>query len=159
MNFISVLRRSRTCKKFVRFSPRSRKVRISLSKALVSKYFFVNLPSLLFTVFGLIWLNCIRTRFSCTNFVRSVIKELVHASSCANVELLTHLRSLESTKEARVAVSFPWISSVYYAGLAHARNSYGFHREAGKLEFLWVKLWFRNISLSICLPFYSRFLG
>ena len=106
MNFISVLRRSRTCKKFVRFSPRSRKVRISLSKALVSKYFFVNLPSLLFTVFGLIWLNCIRTRFSCTNFVRSVIKELVHASSCANVVLLMHLRSLESTKEARVALGF-----------------------------------------------------
>ena len=121
MNFISVLRRSRICKKFVRFSMRSRKVSISWSKYLVSKYFFVNLPSLLFTVFGLIWLNCTRTRFSCTNFVRSVIKELVHAFSCANVELLTHLRSLESTKEARVALGF--VSGNCYAAFVISKLS------------------------------------
>ena len=31
-----------------------------------------------------------------------VIKELVHAFSSAYIELLTHLRCLESTQEARV---------------------------------------------------------
>ena len=32
------------------------------------------------------------------------IKELVHAFSCAYIELWMHLRSLESTQEARVAL-------------------------------------------------------
>jgi len=33
-----------------------------------------------------------------------VIKELVHAFSCAHIELWMHLGSLESTEEARVAL-------------------------------------------------------
>ena len=33
----------------------------------------------------------------------NVIKELVHAFSCAYIELWMHLGSLESTQEARVA--------------------------------------------------------
>ena len=32
------------------------------------------------------------------------MKELVHAFSCAHIGLWTHLRSLESTQEARVAL-------------------------------------------------------
>ena len=35
----------------------------------------------------------------------SVIKEFSHAFSCAYIELLMHLRSLESTQKARVALS------------------------------------------------------
>ena len=34
---------------------------------------------------------------------RHVIRELVHAFSCAYIELWMHLGSLESTQEARVA--------------------------------------------------------
>ena len=34
----------------------------------------------------------------------NVIKELVHAFSCAYIELWTHLGSLESTQEATVAL-------------------------------------------------------
>ena len=35
---------------------------------------------------------------------RHVIKELVHAFSCAYIELWMHLESLESTQEARIAL-------------------------------------------------------
>ena len=35
-----------------------------------------------------------------------VIKELVHAFSCAYIELWMHLGNLESTQEARVAVGY-----------------------------------------------------
>ena len=37
---------------------------------------------------------------------RHVIKELVHAFSCAYIELWMHLGSLESTQEARVALGY-----------------------------------------------------
>ena len=37
---------------------------------------------------------------------RSVIKEFVHAFSCAYIELWMHLGSLESTQEARVALGY-----------------------------------------------------
>ena len=37
---------------------------------------------------------------------RHVIKELVHAFSCAYIELRMHLGSLESTQEARVALGY-----------------------------------------------------
>ena len=37
-------------------------------------------------------------------FETDVIKELVHAFSCAYIELWMHLQSLESTQEARVAL-------------------------------------------------------
>ena len=45
-----------------------------------------------------------------------VIKELVHAFSCAYIELWMHLESLESTQEARVALGYA--SSNSYASLA-----------------------------------------
>ena len=38
--------------------------------------------------------------------IRHVIKELVHAFSCAYIELWLHLGSLESTQEARVALGY-----------------------------------------------------
>ena len=38
------------------------------------------------------------------SFCRHVIKELVHAFSCAYIELWMHLRSLESTQEVRVTL-------------------------------------------------------
>ena len=44
-----------------------------------------------------------------------VIKELVHAFSCAYIELWMHLGSLESTQEARIALSYA--SSNSYASL------------------------------------------
>ena len=44
-----------------------------------------------------------------------VIKELVHAFSCAYIELWMHLGSLESTQEARVALGYA--SSNSYASL------------------------------------------
>ena len=44
-----------------------------------------------------------------------VIKELVHAFSCAYIELWMHLESLESTQEARVALGYA--SSNSYAFL------------------------------------------
>ena len=37
---------------------------------------------------------------------RHVIKELVHAFSCAYIELWMHLGSLESNQEARVALGY-----------------------------------------------------
>ena len=37
---------------------------------------------------------------------RHVIKELVHAFSCAYIKLWMHLGSLESTQEARVALGY-----------------------------------------------------
>ena len=40
------------------------------------------------------------------SFCRYVIKELVHAFSCAYIELWMHLGSLESTQEARVALGY-----------------------------------------------------
>ena len=40
-------------------------------------------------------------KFTCCRYV---IKELVHAFSCAYIELWMHLGSLESTQEARVAL-------------------------------------------------------
>ena len=40
-------------------------------------------------------------KFTCC---RHVIKELVHAFSCAYIELWMHLGSLESTQKARVAL-------------------------------------------------------
>ena len=48
-------------------------------------------------------------------FVSYVIKEFAHAFSCAYIELWMHLRSLESTQEARVALSC--VSSNSYASL------------------------------------------
>ena len=39
-------------------------------------------------------------------FVSYVIKEFAHAFSCAYIELWMHLGSLESTEEARVALSY-----------------------------------------------------
>ena len=39
-----------------------------------------------------------------------VIKELVHAFSCAYIELWMHLGSLESTQEARVALGSPRVT-------------------------------------------------
>ena len=48
-------------------------------------------------------------------FVSFVIKEFAHAFSCAYIELWMHLRSLESTQEARVALSC--VSSNSYASL------------------------------------------
>ena len=39
-------------------------------------------------------------------FVSYVIKEFAHAFSCAYIELLMHLGSLESTQEARVALGY-----------------------------------------------------
>ena len=36
-----------------------------------------------------------------------VIRELVHAFSCAYIELWMHLGSLESTQQARVALGYP----------------------------------------------------
>jgi len=37
---------------------------------------------------------------------RHVLKELVHAFSCAYIELWMHLGSLESTQEAKVALGY-----------------------------------------------------
>ena len=37
---------------------------------------------------------------------RHVIKELIHAFSCAYIELWVHLGSLESTQEAKVALGY-----------------------------------------------------
>ena len=48
---------------------------------------------------------------------RYVIKELVHAFSCACIELWMHLGSLESTQEARVALGCT--SSNSYASRVH----------------------------------------
>ena len=45
-----------------------------------------------------VFIPCVFTQ--CSN----VIKELVHAFSCAYIELWMHLGSLESTQEARVAL-------------------------------------------------------
>ena len=42
--------------------------------------------------------------FQCPSCCRYVITELVHAFSCAYIELWMHLGSLESTQEARVAL-------------------------------------------------------
>ena len=44
--------------------------------------------------------------FERPSFSRYVIKELVHAFSCAYIELWMHLGSLESTQEARVALGY-----------------------------------------------------
>ena len=38
--------------------------------------------------------------------LRHVIKELVHAFSCAYIELWMHLESLENAQEARVALGY-----------------------------------------------------
>ena len=48
-------------------------------------------------------------------YFRYVIKELVHAFSCAYIELWMHLGSLENTQEARVALGYA--SSNSYASL------------------------------------------
>ena len=48
-----------------------------------------------------------------------VIKELVHAFSCAYIELWMHLGSLESTQEARVALGCT--SSNSYASFVLAK--------------------------------------
>ena len=42
--------------------------------------------------------------FLCPSCCGHVIKELVHALSCAYIELWMHLGSLESTQEAKVAL-------------------------------------------------------
>ena len=44
-----------------------------------------------------------------------VIKELIHAFSCAYIKLWMHLESLESTQEARVALGYA--SNNSYASL------------------------------------------
>ena len=50
-----------------------------------------------------------------------VIKELVHAFSCAYIELWIHLGSLESTREARVALGY--CLEQPYASFVLSRNS------------------------------------
>ena len=52
--------------------------------------------------------------FKRPSFCRYVIKELVHAFSCAYIELWMHLGSLESTQEARVALGCASSNSYAY---------------------------------------------
>ena len=63
--------------------------------------------------------------FERPSFCRYVIKELVHAFSCAYIELWMHLGSLESTQEARTLTllscspNFPRASITRYTHAKH----------------------------------------
>ena len=58
-------------------------------------------------------------QFSEQSCCRHVIKELVHAFSCAYIELWMHLGSLENTQEARVALGC--VSSNSYASFVFSK--------------------------------------